>query len=243
VRNQISYEIARLKKNQSNGIPGLMVFLTEIIAMTQSIWHENRNRITTVICLVGAYIRTTETSKWIVTVKDSNKVLARLFLAVIFLGLIQVANAQVNNRPTSGAVISVNVSASIQASIELTTISNINFGQVTPGMTELYINPRQDGGAGLMRITGQPDMLIRVSFLERRELINTSGGLPLLFVYDISGAQTEDQFLSERLTAENREISLGPEGEFYFWIGGRLDLTNVSFGQYEGEFTLEIDYI
>lgn len=220
-----------------------MVFLTEILTIAQSIWYENRNRATTAICFAGVYIKTKEMSNWILTVKDSNKVLARLFLVVIFLGLAQVAHAQVNSRPTSGAVISVNVSASIQASIELTTISNINFGQVTPGMTELYINPRQDGGAGLMRITGQPDMLIRISFLERRELINTSGGLPLLFIYDISGAQTEDQFLSERLTAENREISLGPEGEFYFWIGGRLDLTNVSFGQYEGEFTLEIDYI
>ncbi len=243
MKNQISYQLALFKDSPSHWLFGPLVFLSEILVSTQSVWNKNRNRMTTTIDSTGLYIRNAEMPVAVIKKKDINKVRARLFVAILFLGLAQYAQAQVNGQSTSGTVISVNVSAAIQSSIELTTISNINFGQVTPGMTELYINPRQDGGAGLMRITGQPDMLIRVSFLERRELINTSGGLPLLFIYDISGAQTEDQFLSERLTAENREISLGPEGEFYFWIGGRLDLTNVSFGQYEGEFTLEIDYI
>jgi hypothetical protein len=143
----------------------------------------------------------------------------------------------------SESVISVSVSASVQQAITMETISNINFGRVTPGMTEIYINPRSDNGAGVMRISGSPNMIIRISFLETRELTRVGGGESIFFRYEVSGAQAENQFLSEPMTRENRQISLSDNGEFYFWIGGRLDLTNITFGQYEGEFTMEIDYI
>lgn len=148
-----------------------------------------------------------------------------------------------NSQDRSQSIISVSVSASIQTSIQVETLSNINFGRVSPGMTEIYINPRQDAGAGIMRITGQPNTLVRVSFLERRELIRIGGGQNLFFNFEVSAASEDDQFISEPLTMENRQIALSENGDYYFWIGGRMDLQGISFGQYEGEFTLEIDYI
>jgi hypothetical protein len=170
------------------------------------------------------------------------KALKTTILGVLLMGIMaEVLSAQVGRRGES--VISVSVSATITESVTMETIANINFGRVSPGMTEIYINPRTDNGAGVMRISGSPNMIIRVSFLEQRELSRIGGGEPLFFTYEVSGAAIEDQFLSELMTRENRQISLNATGEFYFWIGGRLDLTNISFGQYEGEFSMEIDYI
>jgi hypothetical protein len=143
----------------------------------------------------------------------------------------------------SDSAIIVRVSTTIQTSITLETLANINFGRVSPGMTELYINPRTDNGAGILRVSGSPNSIIRVSFLERRELNRVGGGESLVFVYEVSGASEENQFISEPMRQENRQIVLSSTGEYYFWIGGRLDLAGISFGQYEGEFTLEIDYI
>ncbi len=147
-----------------------------------------------------------------------------------------------NDHRATSAIISVSVSAGISTTIEIETLSNINFGQINPSMTNIYINPRADAGAGVMRIRGRSNTPVRVSFLDRRELVRVGGGGAGFFYFEVSGSPFDNQFFSEPITVENRQIIIGDEGEYYFWIGGRMSLENLTFGQYEGEFTLEIDY-
>jgi hypothetical protein len=153
------------------------------------------------------------------------------------LGYAQIING------TSGSFVLVTVSATIPSEIQIETISNINFGSVSASATEIYVNPRQDAGAGLLRIVGSPNKLVNVSFVERQQLIRVGGGPSIFFDYEVSAAAEDDQMISEPLTMENRQIELSESGEYYFWIGGRLTLEGITFGQYEGEFTLEIDYL
>lgn len=143
----------------------------------------------------------------------------------------------------NGRFITITVSAQIQSTVEIETRNNINLGRVSPGQEFVTINPREDPGAGLLRVSGSPGMLFRVSFQETRELVRIGGGRNLMFTYDVSGAQTDNQLLSEPITRENRDLRMSDDGEFFFWVGGTLDLQGDIFGQYEGEFTIEVDFI
>lgn len=148
-----------------------------------------------------------------------------------------------NGQSAANGFINITVSAEIQASIDIETRSNINLGRVSPGQESVIINPREDPGAGLLRVSGSPGMLFRVSFLEQRELVRVGGGRTLMFYYQVSGAEEENQLLSEPISLENRQLRMSDTGEYFFWVGGRLDLDGDIFGQYEGEFTIEIDFI
>lgn len=173
--------------------------------------------------------------------KDITKIIVVLLL-FSFAVTVPALSQNTSNRNVS-PILSISVSTNVQSVIDLETLNNINFGTVTPGMEEIYINPRQDAGAGLMRISGQANSIVRISYMELRELTHVGTGQTLFFFFELSGSQSDNQDLSEILTTENRQISLGAGGEFYFWIGGRMSLNNINFGQYEGEFILEIDYL
>jgi len=36
---------------------------------------------------------------------------------------------------------------------------------------------------------------------------------------------------------------MSEDGEYFFWVGGTMQLEGDILGQYEGEFTIEIDFI
>ncbi len=140
-------------------------------------------------------------------------------------------------------VVTVSVSTTIVSAVELVTISNMNFGRLNMDANELRLDPKTDAGAGLMRATGRPNAAIRVSFLEQRELIRVGGGSTINFTYAVAGATTDNQLTAEPLSRENRTLNLSSTGEFYFWIGGFASIQNIQFGAYQGEFTIEIEYL
>ncbi len=153
----------------------------------------------------------------------------------------EIAVAQNGQRTDNN--VTVSVSTSIRSSVELITISNMNFGRVNLDANELRLDPRTDAGAGVMKATGRPNAAIRVSFLEQRELIRIGGGSTINFTYTVSGAPTDNQLTSEILSRENRTLAMSRTGEFYFWIGGFANINNIQFGAYQGEFTIEIEYL
>lgn len=166
------------------------------------------------------------------------------FIAFIVLFMLSIAGTiQAQNGNNSGQFLNITVSAEIQATVDVETRNNINLGRISPGQEMVIVNPREDPGAGLLRVSGSPNMLFRVSFQEQRELVRVGGGRSLIFVYDLSGAPTENQLLSEPVSRENRDLQMSESGEYFFWVGGRMNLEGDIFGQYEGEFTIEIDFI
>lgn len=167
----------------------------------------------------------------------------RIFAMLMLVWVVLPASSVLAQNGNNGHFINITVSAQIQSTVEIETRNNINLGRVSPGQEVVIVNPREDPGAGLLRVSGSPGMLFRVSFQESRELVRVGGGRTLMFTYEVSGAQTDNQLLSEPVTRENRDLRMSDDGEFFFWVGGTLDLQGDIFGQYEGEFTIEVDFI
>jgi hypothetical protein len=64
-----------------------------------------------------------------------------------------------------------------------------------------------------------------------------------VFKYQIAGSTIDYQITSEILRNDNRNVRFNTEGRFYLWIGGTVDVSLAKPGAYQGEFTIEIEYI
>lgn len=149
-------------------------------------------------------------------------------------------------RQTPSDSVSISASATVIGnSIELLTISEMSLVEASQMAEEemVYINPIFDPEAGILKALGQPHSLVRVSYISEREIFRKEGPGSLVFYYEVSGFGSDSQRESELLEDLEREVRLNENGEFYFWIGGRVNLQNAISGSYEGEFTIEIEYI
>lgn len=171
-------------------------------------------------------------------------ILIRVGILVLFALLPLSLLAQNNgNANTISASVSINATATVVESIEIATLSNINLGSVTVGALDIFVNPQNDDGAGKLLVTGRPNSMIRVTYIPQRELTRAGGSETLLFAYSLSGNSDDNQVNSELIDPSRTDFMLGADGRFFIWIGGRVDIQNAVFGQYEGEFAIEIDYI
>ena len=144
--------------------------------------------------------------------------------------------------------VSITASATVVGNaIELLTISEMSLIQASQLQQDedgaVYINPVFDPEAGIMKAIGQPNAQIRVSYIADREVFRREGSGSLMFHYEVSGLPSDNQRESELLIDQERELRFNAGGEYFFWIGGRIDLQDALPGSYEGEFTIEIEYI
>lgn len=159
-----------------------------------------------------------------------------LLFALLFSSAPLLLSAQTEN-------VSVSVSATVQGEIQVITINTMDFQNIGGESSILNISPIQSERAGKMVASGNPNAEFRLNYLRERELTNTEGTGMLFFNYEVSGSDVDEQDSSEMLDQEVRQLEFNSEGEFYLWIGGRIDLSNAAPGTYEGEFTIEIEYI
>lgn len=164
-----------------------------------------------------------------------------IFSVVIFLIFSPLAIAQSSAEGTVSA--NIRIDAEVIPSIELITVNSMTLGNMQPGQREIYVNPVNSLNAGFMIAVGMPDSEFRLNYLPERELTQSDGDATLTFTYEISGNTVENQSTSELLEVDNRNIRFNDEGRYYIWIGGRVNLENAEPGNYEGDFTIEIDYI
>lgn len=157
-----------------------------------------------------------------------------------------ILNQQQTGNSTGGSTsISISASATVMSgNIELMTVADMGIVDASRAENDIvYINPVFDAEAGIMKALGEPNAQIRVSYLAEREVFRSDGPGRLLFVYEVSGFPGDNQRQSELLEAMEREVRLNTAGEYFFWIGGRVDVSQAQPGSYEGDFTIEIEYI
>ena len=171
-------------------------------------------------------------------------------IAVILIALLfspVMVNAQINGvNGTNGFnsdQVTINVSATVNGSIELITIQTMDFQQVDRQNNIVEVDPIQSERAGKLVARGAPGTEFRLNYLPEREITNTTGVGLLMFYYNVAGNGIDEQETSELLGQEAREMRFNSDGEFYIWVGGRVDLNDAEPGSYEGEFTIEIEYI
>ena len=107
----------------------------------------------------------------------------------------------------------------------------------------LDISPITDDKAGKILVKGRVNSSVRLSYLNEMSLVNTSGDGTLVYKYSVSGFKSDNQRASQLLDQVERVVQFNENGEFYLWLGGRVDLTRARPGNYDGEFTIQIEYI
>ena len=75
------------------------------------------------------------------------------------------------------------------------------------------------------------------------KIANSTGTGTLTLYYEMYGYQSDNQSASEPIDAVDRNLQISSDSQYYFWVGGRVDTNNARPGTYNGEFTLEIEYI
>lgn len=140
------------------------------------------------------------------------------------------------------------VSISVTAEVSATGINMITLQTLQPALAEAVNNiitiiPTESARAGKMLAEGDPGSGIRIQFLPTRVLTREDGPETLTFTYYVAGNSVDDQETAELLDDENRNFTFNENGEFYFWIGGQVDVSTAVPGRYQGEFTIEVEYI
>ncbi|MDR4988982.1 MAG: hypothetical protein RG741_09125 [Bacteroidales bacterium] len=167
-------------------------------------------------------------------------------LFAVLLLLFAVAAGAQNTSIRSSSAVRISASAVVTgADIELETISDMGIidAQRMQQDNIVFINPVFDPEADIMRARGNPGAQIRVSYLEEMEVTRREGPGVLFFEYIVSGYPGDNQRESELLDQIERELRFNEDGEFYFYIGGRINLSEALPGNYDGEFTIEIEYM
>ena len=137
----------------------------------------------------------------------------------------------------------IRVTANVVKTIEITTIRNMDFGQIQPGQQQLYISAVRDPEAGKLMASGNPNASIRLTFNRTWQLTSDRGGEPLVFTYEVAGNTEDQQSTAELLQTDNRGLQFNNDGEYFIWIGGQVEVQNAQPGNYLGEFTVEIEYM
>lgn len=160
------------------------------------------------------------------------------FLWVVFL----LISCSIHAKAQQNAEIDISVNAEVIRSLEMNTVRDINFSPVQPSQQQINIDPQTDSNTGKMVAIGDPNAPIRVSFVPKRILTNDNGST-LVFTYSIAGNTRDDQSTAEILQPDNRNLSLNSDGRYYLWIGGNVAVENAEPGNYNGDFTIEVEYI
>lgn len=168
-------------------------------------------------------------------------VILTLIFVIVYTGLsVQEGMAQDG---TADNRFSITVSANVVNTIEMVTQRDMQFGPVQPGQQQIIIDPLLDSETGKMIAVGVPNANIRVSFVRERILTRSDGSETLTFTYEIAGNDQDDQSSAELLQTDNRNLELNDKGEYYFWIGGQVNIEDAKPGNYNGDFTIEVEYI
>ena len=141
--------------------------------------------------------------------------------------------------------ISITASATVveATGIELITLKDINIDESFAVDGILDIKPLTSDKAGKMLVKGKANSSIRLSYMNQLALVNTTGDGTIVFKYEVTGFKTDNQNASQPLDQIERVVQFNEKGEYYLWLGGQVDLNNAKPGSYDGEFTIEIEYI
>jgi hypothetical protein len=139
--------------------------------------------------------------------------------------------------------VNINVSAIVNGASETITIQTIDFENIVSFNSIITIDPVTSPRSGKMVARGAPDAEFQINYLQQRELDNSTGSGTIIFNYQIAGNIVDEQSTAEILDQEVRDLSFNNDGEYFIWVGGFTDLSDAEPGNYEGEFTIEIEYI
>jgi len=130
-----------------------------------------------------------------------------------------------------------------RSGIELITIKNMDVDVSMARNGKIYVSALHDAQAAEMMVKGRANAKFRVTFPAVVEITNTTGKGSLVLYYEMYGYPNDNQEASEPIDAVERTLQISSESKYYFWVGGRIDISKAGPGNYDGEITIEIEYI
>lgn len=172
-----------------------------------------------------------------------------------FLIAILFSTAGVQAQQTGDQEISatINVTGRVVAelsmqSILIESVYNPSFQQVNIDLTQVVVDPVTDqagsvGGAGMLVAKGEPNRAFQVTIPQTVTLVHSDTGTTLNIGVVVSHSSIIDQSSSDYVREAVSGFRLNADGEYYFWMGGEIDVADVEEGEYEGNFLLEVEYV
>jgi len=138
--------------------------------------------------------------------------------------------------------VKVNIQATVVDYIEMITLADIDVGTVIPSDEFLRLDPLSDQGAGIIALQGRQNASVQVSFSAQVEMVNVITDHALTVNYAVAGNGDNDQAAASLLISNPATVQLNSSGEYYLWIGCEFSLIGLVPGQYDGDFSIEVDY-
>lgn len=142
---------------------------------------------------------------------------------------------------------SVNIKAEAtvidKSEIELVTIKDLEIDASNAVNGIINVSAQRDSKAAVMLVKGRAESQFRVTFTPNVEIPNSAGKGSLSMHYEMYGYSSDNQGASEPIDAAERTLKINSKGQYYLWLGGNIDISKASPGKYNGEFTIEIEYI
>lgn len=135
----------------------------------------------------------------------------------------------------------------ITSTLQVVVVSAVDFGAVGLGTTSpIRLDPNTgtvspgglSGTVGQFRIQGGNSEEVILSYTSSHPQNSR-----LLFSPTVVGARTGRNQSSAKALASNTRVRLSSVGRYHVWVGGNVDISSASVGDYTGSFTLTATYI
>jgi hypothetical protein len=139
---------------------------------------------------------------------------------------------------------SIKVSAVVVENLQLITIRDLDLlsPYVQGGL--IIVNPISNTDSGLFKLKVSPNRTIRINYTLRESIIESNDGIGIVqAVYSMSAAGVDNQSAAFLLTQGTADITIGPQGEAFIWLGAEFDVPQATPGNYLSEFILEFEYL
>lgn len=182
---------------------------------------------------------------------DIKKTRRMILLVCTIIGMSDSLFAQQTTGPEKTSSINVTgkvVSVLDGQAILIEAISDPSFQQENIDDTQVVVDPITDdaggmGGAGYLVAKGEPNRVFQVTIPDVITLINAETNNTFDVQVNVSHNSSTEQSSSDYVRDNLSEFILNDEGEYYFWLGGIINVADVEEGAYEGSFMLELENI
>lgn len=176
---------------------------------------------------------------------DIKKTCRMILLVCAIIGMWDSLFAQETNGPEKTS--SINVTGKVVSVLDgqvilIEAISDLSFQRENIDDTQLVVDPITDD-AGYLLAKGEPNRVFQVTIPDVITFINAETNNTLDVQVNVSHNSSTEQSSSEYVRDDLSEFILNDEGEYYFWLGGIINVADVEDGAYEGSFLLEVEYI
>lgn len=152
----------------------------------------------------------------------------------LYLGAAKAQNREVSIRAT----------AVVMENLQMITVRDLDLASPPVVENIITVNPITSTYAGLFKILGSPNAKIRVNYTPRESLTEQNEGVGMVqAVYSLSAAPEDNQANSFLLTQGNADVTIGPLGVVFIWLGAELNVSDATMGNYVSEFVLEFEYM